>query len=695
MNARSSRTVLSRQNLVPLTVFLLLSLVAFFGFAASGARPQQSGTASSARNERDFENTIPEHVPIKVKLKSEKSFKDLTNKGWARELELEVKNTGTKPIHYLYVILDMPDVLLEDGVPLSFRVSYGKSSLSEASPPLRPDETPIPPGESVTLKIQEKRWKAYEMIREEKERADPRRVRLELQILEYGDGTGFESIKGVPLLPQPKKSSLDKPPAKGSGSACQPSPEERVKGSTVSFLKIASFSEPASLLRVNFFLPEPSSPPAARSRDLCNCQNIPNCFYGVLTCPYQCPCDFHCEFLTHVATGSCSTPGGRCRMVALTHESCDTENNGVQTCSYDKVIAPCTIGDPTPTPTPTPTLTPTPTPTPTPHPCPPPCGPYGEPNPSCFCVQFPNGAGADWFCDPCFGKPRVDYCQHPATGCPTGFYNDGVTNCCQPYFAGLSCTTQGFNGGCLYPTVPGGSGLCCLAGDSQSCSALGWYWNFDEGYCQDSPWYCMQEPVNCGLSFMWSTESCRCEYVSPVLVDVLGDGFRMTDSAAGVYFDINHDGAAERVSWTAPGSDDAWLALDLNGNGAVDDGGELFGTFTPQPEPTAGAERNGFLALAAYDKAGRGGNSDGLIDSRDAVFPSLRLWQDGNHDGVSQPAELHTLPELDVVRIHLDYKESKRTDEYGNQFRYRAKADDAKGAKAGRWAWDVFLVRGQ
>lgn len=184
---------------------------------------------------------------------------------------------------------------------------------------------------------------------------------------------------------------------------------------------------------------------------------------------------------------------------------------------------------------------------------------------------------------------------------------------------------------------------------------------------------------------------CPVEGQSPIIFDLDNDGFNLTDADHGVNFDLNADRQRERIAWTSSAGSDAWLCRDRNGDGAIGDGRELFGNFTP----LANGRRapNGFEALAEFDAPASGGNGDGQLDSGDRLWTTLLLWIDANHDGHSQPSELMTLAEAGVQSIDLHYIRSNYTDDNGNIFRFRAKAvvRNRKGKFHNSKIYDVFL----
>jgi hypothetical protein len=131
---------------------------------------------------------------------------------------------------------------------------------------------------------------------------------------------------------------------------------------------------------------------------------------------------------------------------------------------------------------------------------------------------------------------------------------------------------------------------------------------------------------------------------SPIVLDLDGNGVSTTSAAHGVRFDLTATGHAGRVGWVAPA--DGLLAIDLDHDGRIADGSELFGVGTRLADGTHAA--NGYVAMAQYDD-----NHDGRLDAADAHFKDLRVWVDANHDGRTDAGELKTLDELHVASLDL------------------------------------------
>lgn len=132
----------------------------------------------------------------------------------------------------------------------------------------------------------------------------------------------------------------------------------------------------------------------------------------------------------------------------------------------------------------------------------------------------------------------------------------------------------------------------------------------------------------------------------PLVLDLDNDGIETIGiSGAVVVFDHDGDGIKTGTGWVK--SDDGFLVLDRNDNGAIDTGAELFGVDTVKADGVLAAD--GFDALRDLDS-----NADGVFDANDEAFASVQIWRDINQNGVSTANELFSLSELGVVSVNLN-----------------------------------------
>jgi len=195
---------------------------------------------------------------------------------------------------------------------------------------------------------------------------------------------------------------------------------------------------------------------------------------------------------------------------------------------------------------------------------------------------------------------------------------------------------------------------------------------------------CPEPQYMCGEGEEVVLDECGCaSCYSPIFVQLDQGPFEFSSAQNGVLFDMFGTGRRVRLAWPeSPNT--AWLALDRNRNGVIDDGTELFGN--TRRLDSGGMARNGYEVLADLDA-----NEDSIIDAQDPSFDDLLTWEDRDRNGRSSSDELKGLKDTSIVALHVGFSESRRQDRWGNRFRYRAKVD-ASSPPGIRFSYDVFLT---
>lgn len=157
--------------------------------------------------------------------------------------------------------------------------------------------------------------------------------------------------------------------------------------------------------------------------------------------------------------------------------------------------------------------------------------------------------------------------------------------------------------------------------------------------------------------------------VTPIVLDLDGNGIRTLAASQGVHFDLAASGVAHQVGWVSSG--DGLLVRDLNGDGQISDGRELFGMATQ----LASGDRagDGYAALRALDS-----NHDDRLTAADAHFSELKVWIDADTDGVADAGELKSLADLGIVSMDLTTQTGSQGDN-GNVIALSSSYETADG----------------
>lgn len=173
------------------------ALVFCLGLAlcAAGAAP---AAVRGQERVRAVVSTIPARVPLKVLVKNRERVADPSNAEWLRDLEVEVTNTGSRPIYFVSLLLLLPGAKLGRLQPV-YNLRFGSPALGSYTAIARPEDVPLAPGASVVIKVPEDEAATWEAWRARGAATDPRQLVLALHQLNFGDGTGFVGRDGRPM----------------------------------------------------------------------------------------------------------------------------------------------------------------------------------------------------------------------------------------------------------------------------------------------------------------------------------------------------------------------------------------------------------------------------------------------------------------------------------------------------------------